>query len=209
MNSHLPTGPQQPALEDERIKRPPSGHEILVTLNKLGMLFTKRPLALGESEQDYDNLLVSVSAAVRPGDAIETLLVKDIVELRWEIMRLRRIQASILMTAAKSALSRLLQIEDTGPSKGGRVLTVPELLQGFVDRDEKAIAAVEKVLVRRGKDLDAILAEAMVNKLDEIGPIERMIAAADGRHSRLLRDIDRRREADARRLRIRYGTSGR
>jgi hypothetical protein len=200
--------PQQPTHEDERIKRPPSGQEILVALNNLGMLFAKRPLALGESEQDYDSLLVNVSAAVQPDDAIETLSVKDIVDLRWETMRLRRLQASLLMSAARSILANLLRIEDAGLIDGVRVFTVPDLLKGIADRDDKAIAEVEKVLAGRGKDLDAILAEALVDKLDEIGAMERMIAGADARQSRLLRDIDRRREAFAHRLRVRYGTSG-
>jgi hypothetical protein len=65
--------PQQPEYIDARIKRHPAGHDILVTLNNLGMLFAKRPLALGESEQDYDDFLRKVSVAVQPGDIIETL----------------------------------------------------------------------------------------------------------------------------------------
>ncbi len=187
--------------QDERIGRSPPERSILATLNSLGMLVAKRPLALGESEQDYDSLLVKVSAAVEPGDIIEELWVKDFVDLKWETMRLRRAEASLLMSAAKAILADQLRMGNAGVIDGVQVFTLPDLLKGFADGDEKAVAEVERVLALRGKDWDTIMAQAMVDKLDQIGPIERMIATADARRSKLLQEIDRRRDAFARRLR--------
>ncbi|GEO14645.1 hypothetical protein [Microvirga aerophila] len=198
---NTPARPQPPVYQDARIKRHPPGHDILTTLNNLGMLFAKRPLALGESEQDYDDFLRKVSITVQPGDIIETLWVKDIVDLRWETMRLRRAQASLLMSAARVVLANLLRIEDAGLIDGIRVFTLPDLLKGFADGDDQAVAEVGRVLARRGTDWDMIMAQALVDKLNEIGAIERMIAGADARRSKVLQEIDRRRDAFARRLR--------
>jgi hypothetical protein len=193
--------PQQPVYQDERIRRSPPVQDILVTLRDLGVLFAKRPLALGESEQDYDSFLVAVTAAVEPGDIIERLWVKDFVDLKWETMRLRRLQASVLMSRANSILADQLRMGNAGQIDGVQVFTLPDLLKGFTDGDEKAVTEVKRVLTHRGKDWDMILAQALLEKLDEIGPIDRMIAGADARRNKVLQEIDRRRDAFARRLR--------
>jgi hypothetical protein len=201
--------PQQPMYQDERIRRSPPGRDILGALNNLGILFAKRPLALSESEQDYDKFLMEISAAVEPKDVIEKLWVKDFVDLKWETMRLRRIQASLLMGAAKAILADQLRMGNAGTIDGGQVFTLPDLLTGFADGDDKAVAEVERVMALRGKDWDMIMAQALVEKLDQVGPIERMIVAAGARQSRLLQEIDRRRDAFARRLRaVRNDASG-
>ncbi len=193
--------PQQSVYQDERIRRSPPVQDILVTLRDLGVLFAKRPLALGESEQDYDSFLVAVTAAVEPEDIIERLWVKDFVDLKWETMRLRRLLASVLMSTANSILADQLRMGNAGQIDGVQVFTLPDLLKGFTDGDEKAVAEVGRVLALRGKDWDMILAQALLEKLDEIDPIDRMIAGADARRNKVLQEIDRRRDAFARRLR--------
>lgn len=193
--------PTQLVRQDERIRRSPPGHDILAVLNSLGMLVAKRPLALGESEQAYNNLLTNVSAAVEPGDAIEALSVKDIVDRRWETMRLRRLQASVLMGATRSILANLLHTLVSRLPDSERVFTVSELLTGCDDRGDKMLSEIERVLAHCGKNLDGVMAEAFLNKLDAIGAIDQMITGADVRQSNLLRDIDRRRDAFVRRLR--------
>jgi hypothetical protein len=194
--------PQQPVYQDERIKRPAPVQDILVTLSKLGMVFAKRPLVLGESEYDYDVFLSKVSVAVQPGDILETMWVKDIVDLKWEALRWRRAQASFLMKAAKQALMKILRtVENAGLIDGVQVFQVPDLLDAFAAGDDKAVAEVNRVLASRGMDMDMIMAQVLIENLDQLGPIERIIAAADARRSKVLQEIDRRRDAFLRRLR--------
>ncbi len=51
-------------------------------------------------------LLVRVTAAVDPADAIEEIWVRDVVELAWDMARLRRLKASLLRVAAPDGLKR-------------------------------------------------------------------------------------------------------
>jgi hypothetical protein len=90
------------------MKQSPEVPETHVHPRDLGSLFAKRPLILGEAEADYDELVSKVTVAVRPASAIEAMLVKDVVDLMWESQQFRRLKTSLLMTAAKSALIRLL-----------------------------------------------------------------------------------------------------
>jgi hypothetical protein len=41
-----------------------------------------------------------ISAAVRPRDFVEAMLVNDVLNLFWETLRLRRLRAALLQTAA-------------------------------------------------------------------------------------------------------------
>jgi hypothetical protein len=65
-------------------------------------LFGPPPLIEGEEESTYDEFLARTSSAVKPKDLIEEIWVRDIVDLSWEALRLRRIKASLL----KSVLSK-------------------------------------------------------------------------------------------------------
>ena len=50
-------------------------------------LFGKRPLIMGEDPAVYDDLFARLAAGVKPGDIIEWLWVKDVVDLVWEAQR--------------------------------------------------------------------------------------------------------------------------
>ena len=47
-------------------------------------IFGPAPLLDGEDASAYDELLASVSSAVKPTDIIEKILVRDGVDLTWE-----------------------------------------------------------------------------------------------------------------------------
>ena len=57
------------------------------------------------------------------------------------------------------------------------------------------------MLAERGLTLDAVMAEALMKQLRPIERIDQMIASTDARRNKTLTEIERRREAIARRLR--------
>jgi hypothetical protein len=58
------------------------------------------PLLPGESETDDAKLTARFLAAAKPRDFIEEILVLDVIDLSWEIFRLRRLKAGLLRMAA-------------------------------------------------------------------------------------------------------------
>ena len=54
------------------------------------------PLLPGEKEADYATIAERIVGASSPRDAIEELLVRDVIDLTWKILRLRRFKAGIL-----------------------------------------------------------------------------------------------------------------
>jgi hypothetical protein len=54
------------------------------------------PLIEGEDGTAYNQLHGSITAAVKPKDFIEEILARDIADLSWDVLRLRRIKAQLL-----------------------------------------------------------------------------------------------------------------
>ena len=64
----------------------------------------------GEDEAAYEKLLAQVTAAVEPKDIIEEFWVRDVVDLAWEALRLRRLKADLLNRRLPPGSTRSLTI---------------------------------------------------------------------------------------------------
>src|SRR5262252_7898597 len=72
-------------------------------------VFGPPPLLVGEDPAAYDELLLRVSTAVKPVDFLEEIWVRDVVDLTWEIFRLRRLKAGFISEAADKILYIVLR----------------------------------------------------------------------------------------------------
>jgi len=199
--------PGQQTLTDsppvEPVEAAPAPTDLQLLPKELGGLFAKRPLVLGEAAPDYDELLSRIMTAVKPTDTIETLWAKDVADLMWEAQRYRRIKAGLLMQAGRQALTdHLAQVKDAGKIEGERQLTVSKLVAAYVEGNSTAVAEVSRILHSRGFDIDMLMAQALTQRLADVERVDRLIASADARRNRALSEIDRRRDAFARRLRM-------
>ena len=71
--------------------------------------FGPPPLITGEDADAYEQILARVSSQVAPKDFIEEVLLIDIVDLTWEIARLRRLKAGLYNVGAYQSLSNVLR----------------------------------------------------------------------------------------------------
>jgi hypothetical protein len=141
-----------------------------------------------------------VTDAIGTTNTIEAVWVKDIVDLIWEAQRLRRLKASLLMAARKQAVTRLLEGD-----RGFLTLSLKDSHSGLVSQwlagDRAAEKRLSSLLAERGLTLDSVMAEALTKQIRHVMRIDQMIASADARRNKTLSEIERRREAIARRLR--------
>jgi hypothetical protein len=117
---------------------------------------------------------------------------RDIVDLLWETVRLRRLRVKLMQAAAHEGLGRLL---------GGPVHLWSDYLVKWACRDPQTVKEVKQLLKERGLDEEAIAAQTLAVKLDTFEKIDRMIMQTETRRHVVLREIDRRRDTLARRLR--------
>ena len=175
----------------------PDSTERLPTLAERGLPlapFGPAPLIEGEDAAAYDELLLRISSAVRPADIFEEIWVRDIVDLVWEALRLRRLQASLFTAGARMALTHTL-----APALG--YAQAEGLARSWAAREPGAAAAVEERLAIAGGGLEGLMAKGLRYELDPIERVDRMIMAAEARRNAALREIDRHRTALGPRLR--------
>ena len=131
-------------------------------------LFGPPPLIEGEDPAAYDELLVHISAAVKPADTLEDIWVRDVADFTWEIFALRRLKANLLTaTSYKGVKAVLLPI--IGYSKADT------LASGWAKRKPNAIERVNSILNSAGLTVDAVMAQTLSENLDVVERIERMI----------------------------------
>ena len=155
--------------------------------------FGPPPLLEGEDAAAYDDLLVRISTVVKPANIIEDIWVRDVVDLTWEVFRLRRVKAALLTANAHIGLEVLLRplVEDG----------IGELVEKWARGDRRAIQQVKTILSSAKLTMDAVFAETVSVHIEQLERMERMLAQLEARRNAILREIDRHRDALARPLR--------
>jgi len=153
------------------------------------------PLRLipGEDVSSYDQLLARMTAALNPADVFEEIWVRDMVDLVWDTLRLRRLKASLLAASARRGLISLLHdlnVDDAFSTA-----------HNWVMRQRAAVGQVEGTLANAGMSIDSVMAKTLSSTLDDIVRIDRMAVIAETRRTAILREIDRRRAGFAQRFR--------
>jgi hypothetical protein len=157
-------------------------------------LFGPPPLFEGEDAKAYDELLTRISTVVKPADILEDIWVRDLVDLTWEVSRLRRLKANVMMTNAYKGLSEIL-----APLVGHS--EAETLAEAWAACKSDVVEGVDKALASAGLSMDAVMAQTLSLKLDDIERIEHMTAIAEARRNTTLREIDRHRETLGQKLR--------
>jgi hypothetical protein len=66
------------------------------------------PLVPGENEDQYARVAACIVAGARPRDAIEEFLTRDVIDLTWDILRLRRTKAGILKVSMNRGVEAVM-----------------------------------------------------------------------------------------------------
>src|SRR5438034_3991903 len=114
-------------------------------------------LIAGEIAGAYDELLARVTAALKPVDIIEEIWVRDVVDLVWDTLRLRRLKASLLAARAHQGLDKVLIPLDSDWFDTSR---------RWKARDPAATERVEMILAGAGMSMDNVMAETLSEKMN-------------------------------------------
>jgi len=145
------------------------------------------PLALGEDRATYDQLAARITAAVAPENVIEEIWVRDVVDLVWEAVRLRRLKAGLFTVGASDGMAALLRaIGEQYDFKA----------RDWAARKPAAVVAVNTQLSAAGLDMSDVATSTFAVRLDQFERIERMLAAVEARRAAALDAIENRRLAE-------------
>ena len=158
-------------------------------------LFGPALLLPGEDPRNYDQLLGSTYAAVKPKDFLEEMYVDAISYVTWEYLRLRRMNAALLATTVVEELSAIIQ------RFYSRLENADALLCQWTRAEPAAIKRISILLTQVGLNIDAVMAKALAKRVDEFERIGRMIGAMEARRTATFWEIERHRATLAPRLR--------
>jgi hypothetical protein len=143
----------------------------------------------GDDAPTYAQLAARIRAAVAPTNVIEEIWARDVADLTWDVVRLRRLKAGLFRVGASDGMAEIMRgMEGEIPART-RVM-------GWTKRDPVALAAVNTQLSTAGLDMGDVTTSTFAVRIDQFDRIERMLAAAEVRRAAALHAIDNRRAAE-------------
>jgi hypothetical protein len=149
-------------------------------------------LLAGEDAVHYEELLARITGALQPSDVLEEIWVRDVADLVWDALRLRRLKASLLAGCVEEGLGKVLR---------GLGLPEPDRSSCSWAADPAAVDRIEAALAAAGSSLEMVVAQTLSPRIDDIDRIDRMTMAAEARRNAALQEIERHRASFATRLR--------
>jgi hypothetical protein len=157
-------------------------------------IFGSPPLVDGEDHKHYLEFSARVVNAVKPQDFIEELLVQDVVDLSWDIRRMRHYKSTLLSAWSWRGVQQLAAQE------------LDEAEAEALGRDWAASYAedmelVEEMLGYRALPYESLAGLAWAERIGVFAQFDGIIANAERRRNDALREMERRRLALATALR--------
>jgi hypothetical protein len=146
------------------------------------------PLLIGERQTDYAGVARRIVQASRPRDAVEEFLLRDVIDLTWEILRLRRVKAGTIKASMSDGVKKVLG------NVGHDWSETNSLSEDWAGGDKRARGEVDTILAKAGLTMEEVTAKTFESKIDVFERIDRMSASAEARRNNALREIDRHRE---------------
>jgi hypothetical protein len=161
---------------------------VSATIDRLAAI-APAPLLPGEQEADYAEFALAIVKAAHPKDAIEDLLTRDVLDLSWEVLRLRRLKAGLLRGAISSSISKVMYRLGYDYKYAG------ELAADWAARKKAAQKTVAAALREAQLTMDDVMAETLEGKIDSFERFDRLLASSEARRNNALREIERHRAA--------------
>src|SRR5271169_2876964 len=124
----------------------------------LKLLLGPPQLIDGEDSGAYEALHEQVRLSEEPADIFDEIWVRQIVDCQWEVLRLRRLKASLMAASAYKGLQKVLE---PFSFEGYH-----DLVEDWAARKPKAIEQVNRMLESAGLTADAIRAETLCENLE-------------------------------------------
>jgi hypothetical protein len=158
--------------------------------NRQAALLPVPRLLVTEAEDQFAAIRTALAQELKPRGIIEKIYLQDMTVLVWEIWRLRRCKVAIINSEFRAALASLLT----------RLLSEPGADPIRIDDEAAALAAawfidtaakerVAELLRASQLDESAVEAEAIRRLAAELERLDRMIASAESRRNKALRNI--------------------
>jgi hypothetical protein len=164
-----------------------------VRLSPQSTVLNPSPVLITESAEEFERFNEALHDELKPRGPLERYLVGDMAGKAWEVRRLRRVKTSLINSALRPGLQRLLEWLMPASGKGEMSFShwQSELNrlaeQWFADgRDKKEVL---ETLEQFQLDENAIEAAAVRFAAPDLEKIDRLLASLESRLSKALRSL--------------------
>jgi hypothetical protein len=170
---------------------------------EIAELLGEPPIWRGESPDRYRALLLSIAQSVGAVDVFHWLWANEIASHAWQILRLQKIEAQLVVGHQTKIVEELLASTFDPPTSGLRplyeIFQAPNEARKWASDPEFAKKVDERLAVR-GHDSASILAKAYARCAGEVQAIQKRISDLELRRMSTLREISYRDEMRAKQL---------
>ena len=148
------------------------------------------PILMNESAADLNRVRETLNNEIKPRGMIEQLYLLDYAELTFEVLRLRRWKMALLKTNFVPALETVFTqvLLQSGYNLGEASATAKHTAhRWFINKQVKKQGT--RLLRQCRLDVSAIEAEAFRKSADQIELIDKLLASAESRRSKIIREI--------------------
>jgi hypothetical protein len=148
------------------------------------------PVLTSESAADLDRVRQTLNNEIKPRGVIEQLYLLDYAWLTFEVLRLRRCKIAILNTNFVPAIEAVFRqlLFQSGHNSGEANANAKDIAQRwFANKEVRKYGA--RLLRLYRLDVSAIEAEAFRKSAKQIEQIDKLLASAESRRSKVLREI--------------------
>src|SRR5690242_17252318 len=146
----------RPSMSDRCETRTRSGGQMTMTrelsLQDASQALPPPSFVNGEDAAAYHRLAARFAAAVAPANVIEEMWVRDVVDLVWDVLRLRRLKAGLFTVGASDGMRELLRATGLIRGMGGN----RHLAAYWAARDPEGMAIVNTHLSAAGLDMSDV-----------------------------------------------------
>jgi hypothetical protein len=151
-------------------------------------IFGPLPRVPGEDPEAYRALVHEGFESLEPKNLFEEIWIRDLVDYAWEMGRLTRLKADVLLSDVA------LEVAERTQRPLAAVLADCFFANWFAGAPQ-APGEVEKMVASVGMSVEALYARSLVRKADSIGRIDRIYFHAASRRDEILKEIESQREA--------------
>jgi hypothetical protein len=169
------------------------------------------PVLSSEKRKDYESLLCYMADCVKPTDVIEWLWLKDVVDHTWEIRRLRRFKNQLIEVGlpthendaeGESPLAEIMKaIRAEADARYYSNANIPNPIEKLEENKKEQAPEKPKNRKRKRRPSEADATQSFRQCIDDYQTLDRLLISAEDRRNAVLREIDRRRDGLAQRLR--------
>jgi hypothetical protein len=181
-------GPKQIGATKTMAKKTSKRNDFLIPKD-IAALFGHAPTLKTEDDEIYWNGMERFVQCVEPQDVIEWLWVKDVVDLSWEILRLRQLKIE-LVEIDRENQNATIEWEREHADDPYLGTSIPRSPAEIEARKNKPLL-----------DTEADSAKLLFRHIGEYEQIEKLLTSAELRRDRILRELELRRDHMGRRLR--------